>query len=129
MRKATTFERSQEALQQQFRTIRSQQGSLTPLCNYLRTRDDIAMAKPLLAMALAANEQYEAAAEVLAELAKNPQAEPWVSSELARVRQMIDVQRTWNLLGGGEPATLSRRGETSGSTGSSPWLPPRRGRR
>ena len=98
---------ARKALQEQFRTIKSQEGSLTPLCNYLRSREDIALAKPLLAMSLAANEQYQAAAEVLAELAKNPQADPWVTAELARVSQLIDVQRTWNLLGGDEPATLS----------------------
>lgn len=107
LEKSNSFNDAKDALQNQFRTIRSQQGSLAPLCAYLGTRNDIAMAKPLLAMALAANEQYEAAAEVLAELAKNSRADPWVSSELTRVRQMIDVQRTWNLLGTGKPATLS----------------------
>ena len=99
---------ARKALQAEFRTIRSQQGSLTPLCNYLRTREDVALAKPLLAMSLAANEQYQAAAEILVELAKKPQADPWISAELARIRQLSDVKRTWDRLGSeGKPTTLS----------------------
>jgi hypothetical protein len=70
LEKGNNFDDTRAALQDSFKTIRSQQGSLTGLCNYLRSRNDLAMAKPLLAMTLAANEQYEAAAEVLEELVK-----------------------------------------------------------
>jgi tetratricopeptide (TPR) repeat protein len=99
---------TRKALRAEFGTIRSQQGNLTPLCNYLRTREDLAVAKPLLAMSLAANEQYQDAAEILVELAKQPQADPWITAELARIRQLSDTKKTWDMLGSeGRTATLS----------------------
>ena len=93
---------AREELARQIPKIRSQQGSLIPLCNYLRSHRDVARAKPLLATALMANQQYQEAAKVLGELEKDPNSGPWVSAELARCRQLLDLKTTWDLLGGGD---------------------------
>lgn len=89
---------AREALKKEFKKVRGKHGDLTPLCEFLRSRRNAPEVKPLLAMSLIANEQYQAARELLSELAKDPGAPAWVSSELVRVRQLIDLQKTLNFL-------------------------------
>ncbi len=89
---------ARKALKKEFKKVRGKHGDLTPLCAFLSSRKNAPEIKPLLAMSLIANEDYQTATDLLSELAKDRNAPPWVSSELARVKQLIDVQETWNFL-------------------------------
>ena len=85
-----------------FPQIRGQNGGLASLCTYLDSIKGKPITRPLLAIALIADQQYAAATKVLAELENDPVEGAWASSELARVRQLIDVQKAWNQLASGD---------------------------
>lgn len=63
-------------------------GDLTAICGYLRSLKEPKV-KPLLAVALSANGDLKEAEELLSKLAEAPDAEAWVSAELAQVKQRI----------------------------------------
>ncbi|MGB0744047.1 MAG: tetratricopeptide repeat protein, partial [Opitutales bacterium] len=108
LQSSNSIEEARSGLEKEFRTTRAQHGSLAPLCDYLRDRTENAMAKPLLAVTLAADKQYEAAIDLLTEMAADPGTNAWALAELASVTKMMDIQQTWDLLGGlGQPVVLS----------------------
>lgn len=79
---------ARQAMKDQCQKILWRKEDLNAVCGYLRSLKDPKV-KPLLALALSANNDLKEAEELLSKLAEYPDAEAWVSAELAQVKQRI----------------------------------------
>ncbi len=102
------------AVKETYAKIRNQSGNLSGLANYFGGLKDDRRAKPLQAMVLADDGQYEAALKLLEELVANGHPDPWVTSEVARVKQMMDLRKAWELLDGGDEEVVLSVDEKKG---------------
>lgn len=89
---------NRKALKKIFPRIRNKHKHLAGLSNMLRDINT-PRAQHLLAFTLMSDKKYKSALTVLTDLAAKPNPDSWVTAELARLSQIIELQTTFNLMG------------------------------